>query len=85
MKSITIHGLEPDLASRLEQRAREGGTSLNKTIKRLLASALGLSPEGKTDRRRNFEDLCGGWSKGEAEAFGGAIRDFERVDPEDWK
>lgn len=85
MKSITIHGLDSDLAARLERKARETSMSLNKTIKRLLAGALGLSAEGQTDRRRHFEDLCGVWSKPEAKAFNQAISDLDRVDSEDWE
>lgn len=85
MKSITIHGMEPDLASRLEQTARESGLSLNKTIKNLLAAALGLPASRQADRRRHFEDLCGAWSKSDAKAFRQSLADFDRVDDEDWK
>ena len=83
MKSITIHGMDPDLAIRLERSARESGLSLNKAIKKLLAGALGVAPAG-ADRRRNFQDLCGKWSKDQAKEFRQAVSDFERVEPEDW-
>lgn len=83
MKSITIHGMDPDLAARLERSARESGLSLNKAIKKLLAGALGVAPAG-ADRRRNFSDLCGKWSKEQAKEFRQAVSDFERVEPEDW-
>lgn len=83
MKSITIHGMDPDLASRLERSARESGLSLNKAIKKLLAGALGVPPAG-ADRRRNFSGLCGIWSKEQAREFRQAVSDFERVEPEDW-
>lgn len=83
MKSLTIHGMDDELAARLERQAREGGLSLNKLVKKLLAKALGLSP-ARPDRRKDFEQLCGVWSPKEAAAFGKAVRDFGRVDPEDW-
>lgn len=83
MKSITIHGMDDELAARLERQAVEGGLSLNKLIKRLLAKALGLSP-ARTDRRKDFEPLCGVWSQKEASDFRKATRDLERVDPADW-
>ena len=85
MKSITIHGLDSDVASRLERQARETSMSLNKTIKKLLAVALGLPSEAQIDRRGHFEDLCGVWSKSEAKAFSRATQDMDRVDSEDWE
>jgi len=83
VKSLTIHGMDDELAARLERQAIEGGLSLNKLIKKLLAKALGL-PSARTDRRKDFEGLCGVWSPREAAEFRKALRDLERVDPEDW-
>lgn len=84
MKSITIHGMDPELAGRLERRARESGLSLNKAIKALLSGALGIGPAGPADRRRTFQNLCGVWTKRQASEFRQAIQDLERVDPQDW-
>jgi len=42
MKSITLHKLDPDLDSELEQRARARGHSLNRTAHELLRTTLGL-------------------------------------------
>jgi len=83
MKSLTIHALDDELAARLERQASEGGLSLNRLIKKLLAKALGL-PCARTDRRKDFEPLCGVWSSKEAADFSKAIRHLERVEPEDW-
>lgn len=84
MKSITIHGMDSALAERLQREALESGLSLNKAIKKLLAAALGMAPSGTTDRRRDFEGLCGVWTKQEAKDFQKAIQECERVDGEDW-
>lgn len=83
MKSLTIHGMDDEMAERLQAQAIEGGLSLNKLIKKLLAKALGLS-SARTDRRKDFEPLCGVWSPKEAADFRKSIRDLERPDPEDW-
>ena len=61
----------------------EGGLSLNKLIKKLLAKALGLS-SARTDRRKDFDPFCGVWSPKEAASFRKAIQELERVDPKDW-
>ena len=83
MKSLTIHGMDDELAGRLVRQARAGGLSLNKLIKNLLAKALGLATAG-TQRRGDFDDLCGSWTPGEAASFRKELRDLERADPEDW-
>lgn len=85
MKSITIHHLEPNLANLIEREAEKSGLSLNKTIKKILMSALGLSRGEALSRRKNFEDLCGLWSKSDADTFKKSSEMFERIDPEDWK
>lgn len=85
MKSITIHALDDDLAEGIEKKAREEGLSLNKTIKQLLRESLGLMPNQVRDRREEFSDLFGCWSKEEAEEFETAVQDFERIDAQDWQ
>ncbi len=84
MKSITIHGMDSELAGRLQRLARESGLSLNKAIKKLLSQALGLAPGAPSGPRRDLKSLCGVWSPVEAEAFSKAIEEFGRVDGEDW-
>lgn len=84
MKSITIHGLEDPLDSMIRQRAKKHNTSLNKTIKQLLAEALGLRPEVKVNHRDDFIDLFGSWSQNDVDEFSKNTRDFERIDPADW-
>ena len=54
MKSITIHNLEDRLVAMIERIADQEGNSLNKTIKGLLASALGLDPKGNDKRKEEF-------------------------------
>ena len=83
MKSITIHGLEDELDQRIRLKADEKGLSLNKTIKLLVRSALGMGDQ-KPDRRLVFQDLFGSWSREELEAFNRATEDLNRIDPKDW-
>ena len=84
MKSITIHGLEDELDERIRIKAGEKGLSLNKTLKFLVREALGMGDQ-PPDRRREFQDLFGAWSREDLEAFGRATEDFGRVDPKDWE
>ena len=85
MKSITIHNLNDRLATLIEKKARESGNSLNKTIKVLLQQALGLKPEAERDNKEEFADLFGVWNENDFKEFEESVKDFEEVDPEDWK
>jgi len=84
MRSITIHGLEDPLDRLIEERARQQGTSLNKTIKQLLAESLGLSQPSKA-HQQEFEDLCGVWSSNDLEEFSQHLGEFSTIDPKDWE
>lgn len=76
--------MDDRLAALIERQAREEGISMNKLIKRLLAQALGISPQPKQSRREQFEDLFGSWSKEDFEEFETHTGDLRTIDPEDW-
>lgn len=84
MKSISIHGVDEEIEKKLDERAKSKGKSVNRVVKELLAEALGLG--GKLpDKRADFADLCGIWTKEEAEEFSKSVADLEAADPGDWK
>lgn len=85
MKSITIHELDDSLEAMIEERARQEGLSLNRTVKKLLRQALGLEPGGNGDRKADFAEFCGVWSKADRAEFDRKTRDLRKVDREDWK
>lgn len=84
MKSITIHNLDDPLNTLIREKAKTEGLSLNNTIKKLLAEALGLEPKKSKGREKDFRDLFGVWSNKERLEFNNRISDLERVDQEDW-
>jgi len=84
MKSITIHGLDDPLDTLIRQRAKKNKTSLNKTIKQLLAEALGLKQDDQDNNNKDFQDLSGVWTKKEAIEFIKNTEDFEKIDEADW-
>ena len=85
MKSITIHKLDDDLVQCIEERARKENTSMNRIIKQLLRSALGLEKLPEVDNREQFLDLFGTWSPKEAEYFDLRVNDLEQIDMEEWQ
>ena len=84
MKSITIHGLDDEMAKLIKKRAKLEKTSVNRVVKSLLAKALGLG-QNQQDNREEFLDLFGVWSETEAKSFFETIKDLEQIYPEDWK
>lgn len=84
MKSITIHNLDDLLDRGIREKARFYGLSLNKTIKKLLEDSLGIS-DRKHDNKTLFEDLFGVWSKEDLREFERKTKNFEKIDPGDWK
>ena len=84
MKSITIHNLDDQTSELIEQKARETGLSLNKTIKKLLRKALGISEE-QISGKQEFAEFLGVWDDNEYEAFTQATEELERINEEDWK
>ena len=84
MKSITIHGLDEEMEKLIKKRARSERKSINKIVKELLRSALGLGI-GKKDNKNEFIDLFGIWTEDDEKSFAEAIKDLELVNPTDWK
>lgn len=82
MKSITIHGLDDTLDRLLQEKADQGGTSLNKIIKGLLRQSLGVS---KQQKKNDFSEFSGIWTQEEFEKFEHSVKDFEKIDRQDWK
>lgn len=83
MKAVTVRNVPPDLADRLEKEAAASGTSMNKTVIRLLERATGI---GKRKRRHHdLDHLAGSWSAADAQAFERELERQRRVDPELWE
>ena len=83
--SFTIHDLDDTLEKALRARARSEGSSLNKTVKKLLEQALGFRPAQADLHRADFEAFHGAWSKDEQAEFEAATADLGVPNPEDWR
>lgn len=88
MRTITIRKMPPDLEKRIEAIAAEEGTSLARTVIRLLMRATGLLgselSETPGTRHHDLDDLAGTWSDEEAAEFDRSLARQRQVDPEVW-
>lgn len=85
MKSMTIHGLDDQLAGLIKSKAESEGLSINKTIKNLLETSLGIKPEPPRKNMEEFKEFCGLWNREDLREFEEATSDTGVVDPEDWQ
>jgi hypothetical protein len=84
MKSITVHNLDETTSTLIEQKSKEWGLSLNKTIQQLLRQALGMPP-GKISKREEFRDFFGSWTDDDLKDFESRTEHSRQVDPRDWE
>ncbi len=85
MKAITLRNFPPDLGRRLERKAKEQGSSMNKTVIRILEAALGTSRKGNAKLHHDLDHLAGSWSEDEAREFDEDLAAQRKIDPELWR
>jgi hypothetical protein len=83
MHQLTLREIPPELEREIRRTARMRGLSINRTVKALLAEALGILPT--SEKRRDLSALSGTWSDAEAAAFESATEFFGRIDDEVWE
>lgn len=83
---LTLHALDPALSRGLSAYAKRERKSLNQSAKELIATALGLvRRKVAVDHDAELAPFFGRlddetWTKAKS-----SLKDFDRVDPEDWK
>ena len=85
MNAITLRNIPPNLSRRVEQRAKEKGLSMNRTVIQILEDSLGTSNKRAAQLHHDLDHLAGSWSKVEAKEFDEDLTAQRRVDPELWR
>jgi hypothetical protein len=85
MRSITIHSIDEFLYSKIKNRAMEEHNSMNKTVKNILAGVMGQTRDAAAERKKDFMDIFGKWSKKELADFEKKLEETRKIDMEDWK
>ena len=85
MKSMTIHGIDKQLAEMIKAKAEAEGLSINKTIKQMLETSLGIKPMARPKNLSEFEEFCGVWSESDLKSFKEKTSDTRKIDPEEWQ
>ncbi len=85
MKSMTIHGIDKQLENLIKSKAKEEGLSINKTIKKLLETSLGVKPQPSRKNLDEFKEFRGVWSSEDLKVFEEKTAGIRSVDKEDWR
>jgi hypothetical protein len=85
MKTLTLRGIDDELARGLERLAQQGRESMNGVILRLLRDRLGLSKPKFRESHNDLDDLAGTWTDEEAREFDAVVSEFSRIDEDMWR
>ena len=86
MKTITIRGVEPEVAEKLKIVAKKQGKSVNHLILDFIKISLGFKKEKKFSRKYDdLDDLFGRWNHDEFKEITISIIRQRQIDQELWK
>ena len=85
MTTMTLRGIDENLASSLKEMARQEGISLNALALRLIREASGIDKRKRTAVYHDLDILAGTWCAEDEAAFTTATQGFEVVDEDLWK
>lgn len=85
MSTITLRGIDPQLAQTLKERARQENSSVNSLLLGIVKESLGLEKKQRRKQYNDLDHLAGTWSEQEASEFEQAISSFETVDENLWQ
>ena len=85
MRSMSIRGIDEELALLLKQEAAAAKKSVNQFVLEMLKRHVGLEKEKRFTRvYHDLDDLFGRWSEDEFDRIQGKIDAERRIDQELW-
>ena len=86
MKTMTLRGLDPELAARLKQAAQEGGKSVNQTALDALRRQFGLDQDKRFTRVfTDMDHLFGQWDEAQFRGIQSRLDALRKIDQELWQ
>ena len=85
METISLRGIDDELAENLKRVARKTGVSINKTVLDILRNSLGLGSKRRECVFHDLDDLAGTWSDADWQQFKKATKPFAVIDKDLWK
>lgn len=85
MKTITIRGIDSELDRVIKSSAQQNNLSVNQWVLQALKKITGTGKAPVFKKYQDLDNLAGGWSKEETEAFNENTQIFEKIDEDVWK
>jgi len=85
MATMTLRGIDEQIAGALKERALKEDTSVNTIMLKILKESLGMDKKKRTILYDDLDHLAGSWSDQDAAEFERATAPFEAVDEDMWK
>ena len=84
MKTLSLRGIEDELADALKKKAQQTGTSINKTVLNLVRESIGLEKKKLTRVYHDLDQLAGTWTEKDEREFKKKTEFFHKTDEEIW-
>jgi len=85
VKTMTVRGIDPSLAERLKEAAKQEGKSVNRYVVDSMKILLGEEKEKRFSvQYDDMDDLFGRWSQEEFERIQGKIDSERKIDGDLW-
>ncbi|MEK6590615.1 MAG: antitoxin [Nitrospinota bacterium] len=85
MGTITIRGIDDEIAMALKKQAKKENTSINSIVLKIVKESLGLRKKGRTVTYTDLDHLAGTWDEKDYTEFQNRVADFEVIDENLWK
>ena len=85
MKTVTVRGVDADVAEKLKAYAKTQGKSINQVILDIIKTGVGLKKDKTFSREYDdLDGLFGKWGEDEFNEISARIDQQRQIDPEMW-
>ncbi|MDN3514083.1 MAG: Arc family DNA-binding protein [Candidatus Brocadia sp.] len=85
MATMTIRGVDDEVAKLLKERAKSEGTSVNSLLLKMVKESLGIEKKSRIKLYHDLDHLAGTWSEKDLKEFQKNVEALEKIDKEIWK
>jgi len=85
MATMTIRGIDDEVAKLLKERAKTEGISVNALLLKMVKESLGIEKRRRIKIYHDLDHLAGTWSEKDLKEFQKNVEDLERIDEEIWR
>jgi hypothetical protein len=85
MATMTVRGIDSEVAKLLKDQAHSDGISVNALLLKMVKESLRVEKKRRTKIHHDLDHLAGTWSEKDLKEFQKNVEALEKVDKEIWK